>query len=344
MQHNLWEKRSKMARTTSLIALRHLAAASGRWLGVAALIAFCSPMPASARQGAQAAAARTDAIPASIHPLKAAGLDNFYQLSSRFYSGAAPDGEAAFAELKARGIKTIITVDGAKPDVETAARYGLRYVHLPIGYDGVPTNQAIRLVKAAETLPGPIYIHCHHGMHRGPAGAAVICMAIEGWTAAQADDWLKLAGTSTNYMGLYRSVENFRPPSAEALQKVSDDFPEKSRVSPLADVMIQIDQRLDNLKLIKKAAYQSPPSSPDLEPKNEALLLNELFKELLRSPSIQSRSADFRARLTDAEQASEAFHQILGASPLLPDKADAGFRKLNDACSACHRTYRDPAH
>ena len=29
------------------------------------------------------------------------------------------------------------------------------------------------LARAARTLPGPIFVHCHHGMHRGPAAAAV---------------------------------------------------------------------------------------------------------------------------------------------------------------------------
>jgi protein tyrosine phosphatase (PTP) superfamily phosphohydrolase (DUF442 family) len=126
----------------------------------------------------------TNSVPASVHPLKAAGIENFYQLSARVYSGSAPEGEAAFAALKERGIKTIITVDGSQPDVEMARRFGIRYVHLPIGYDGVPTNQAARMIKAAETLPGPVFVHCHHGLHRGPAGAAVICMGMEGWTAA----------------------------------------------------------------------------------------------------------------------------------------------------------------
>ena len=198
--------------------------------------------------------------------LKAKGIENFFQLSDRFYSGSAPEGDEAFAELKKLGVKTIITVDGAKPDVETAHHFGIRYVHLPIGYDGVPTNQAIRIVKAAETLPGPIYIHCHHGMHRGPAGAAVVCMAAEGWSAEEADSWLRVAGTATNYAGLYKSVEQFHVPTAEALKKVSANFPEQSEVSPLADVMIQIDGRLDNLKLIKKAGYRARLPIPTLAP------------------------------------------------------------------------------
>jgi hypothetical protein len=89
-----------------------------------------------------------NAVAATVRPLHAAGIDNFYQLTSRIYSGAAPEGDAAFAELKRLGVKTIITVDGAKPDVAMAEKFGIRYVHLPVGYDGVPAKQALRLVIA----------------------------------------------------------------------------------------------------------------------------------------------------------------------------------------------------
>ncbi|EEF57067.1 phosphatase domain-containing putative toxin [Pedosphaera parvula] len=295
----------------------------------------------------------TNHVPTTVHPLTAKGIENFFQLSDRFYSGSAPEGESAFAELKNRGIKTIITVDGAKPDVETAHRFGIRYVHLPIGYDGVPTNQAIRLVKAAETLPGPIYIHCHHGMHRGPAGAAVICMATEGWSAEQADSWLRLAGTATNYAGLYKSVEQFQVPTPEALKKVPANFPEQSPVSPLADVMIQIDERFENLKLIKKAGYSVPTSHPDLDPAHEALLLNELFKELLRSPATARRTQDFQAKLQEAEGCSHQFYNAListnisGGYSVAAFKqlnaaiTDATFKKVTDSCTACHKAHRN---
>ena len=108
---------------------------------------------------APAEAGQTNAAPGSIRALHAPGLENFFQLTDTIYSGSAPEGDAGFQSLKDRGIKTIITVDGAKPDVELAKKYGLRYVHLPIGYDGVPEAQAMRMVKAAESLPGPVYIH-----------------------------------------------------------------------------------------------------------------------------------------------------------------------------------------
>src|SRR5690606_26674668 len=106
---------------------------------------------------------------------------------------------------------------------------GMRYVHLPHGYDGISTNIQLQLASAAGTLPGPIYVHCHHGMHRGPAAAAVVCMANDGWTAAQATAWLHAAGTSTNYAGLFGTVRDFKIPSTETLRSVSTNFPEVAK-------------------------------------------------------------------------------------------------------------------
>ncbi|HEY3855751.1 MAG TPA: hypothetical protein VGO67_15290 [Verrucomicrobiae bacterium] len=303
---------------------------------IAALLAFCC------FQQLRGQDISSNNLPATVHPLKAPGIENFYRLSERFYSGSSPEGDAAFAELKRLGVKTIITVDGTKPDVEAAQRFGLRYVHLPIGYDGVPYKQALRLVKAAKTLPGPIYVHCHHGMHRGPASAAVICMALEDWTPEQADSWLHVAGTSSNYAGLYRSVERFHPPTAEVLANVSADFPSRSPVSPLADVMIEIDGRLDNIKLIKKAGYLAPVGHPDLDPSQEALLLDELFKELLRSPVLEKRTADFKAKLAEAASASGKLQSSLSAKGSVNTlQIDNVFTRLSDDCTACHKKYRN---
>jgi protein tyrosine phosphatase (PTP) superfamily phosphohydrolase (DUF442 family) len=312
-----------------------------KWLVATFLSALAIVSSSQAQNPITNATAGTASLPAGIHPLKASGIENFYQLTDKIYSGSAPEGDAAFADLQARGVKTIITVDGAKPDVEAARRHGIRYVHLPFGYDGVPTNQAVRLIKAAETLPGPIYVHCHHGSHRGPAGAAVICMGMVGWTPAQADSWLKLAGTSTNYPGLYRTVEAFQPPSAQALKMVPEDFPETSPIPPLADVMVQIDQTVDRLKLMKQAGYHAPASNPDVDPAHEALLLDELFKELARSPIAEKRDDDFRSKLARAEQAAGEFHTSLSVTPVITLKADVAFQHLNDACAACHKAHRN---
>jgi hypothetical protein len=164
-------------------------------------------------------------------------------------------------------------------------------------------------------------------------------MAVEGWTSDQAVSWMRLAGTATNYAGLYRTVERFRPPTDDALKKVPENFPETSPVSPLADVMIQVDGRFENLKLIRKMGYKTPPGHPDLEPAHEALLLDELLKELLRSSDFEKRPADFKSKLDEAEKAAAYLNKCLGSG--LTNTTEISFQKLNAACLACHKDYRN---
>ena len=119
----------------------------------------------------------------------------------------------------------------------------MRYIHLPIGYDGVSTQRVAELVKAAQTSQGPLYVHCHHGKHRGPAAVAVICEATAGWTTNQAVTWLKEAGTAADYPGLYRSAMDFRLPEAAVLASIVE-LPEVARTSSVIDAMVAIDRLL----------------------------------------------------------------------------------------------------
>lgn len=269
------------------------------------------------------------------------GIDNFYQLNPNLYSGSAPDQKAGFAALQQLGIRTVITVDGAKPDVATAKKYGLRYVHIPFGYDGVPTNQALQLVKAAQELPKPIFIHCHHGLHRGPAGAAIIGEGTQGWTPEEALDWLKAAGTSTNYLGLYKSVSEFRKPSQAMLNATPSNFPETTEISPLGDAMVAIDEHFDHLTLLQKAGYQPSTTDPDLVPAHEALLLKELFTELLRSPDLQIGTQDFQKQMTEAARGASELHSALSANPFVLEKANTALKSVNNSCTTCHKKYRN---
>ena len=86
---------------------------------------------------------RRDASPPTeetprLGAVDAPGLHNVYRLTDKLLSGSGPEGDEGFASLQQLGVKTVLSVDGARPDVARARRFGLRYVHLPIGYDGVP--------------------------------------------------------------------------------------------------------------------------------------------------------------------------------------------------------------
>lgn len=93
----------------------------------------------------EVAAQDSDDLPRRI---AASHLPNPVQVHATVISGGLPEGDEAFKELAALGIKTVISVDGMKPDLVTARKYGLRYVHLPHGYDGVPKSRVKELAKA----------------------------------------------------------------------------------------------------------------------------------------------------------------------------------------------------
>src|SRR4051812_12165364 len=86
---------------------------------------------------------RPEPVPTPPAVVDLPGVHNVLRLNDRLYSGSSPEGDGGFQSLQGLGVRTIITVDGARPEVERARKHGMRYVHLPIGYDGVPRSQAL---------------------------------------------------------------------------------------------------------------------------------------------------------------------------------------------------------
>jgi protein tyrosine phosphatase (PTP) superfamily phosphohydrolase (DUF442 family) len=269
------------------------------------------------------------------------GLENVFRIGDAIYSGSSPEGDAAFNSLKNLGVKTILSVDGSKPDVEGAHKAGMRYVHIPVGYDAIPREQALEIAKALRTLPGPFYIHCHHGKHRGPAAAAIALMCSEETcSASKALEVMKSAGTDARYKGLFRSVEEFARPNAEELAKVSDSLPEVAKTDDLTQAMVAVDHHWENLKAAKAAGWKTPPNHPDVEPAHEALQLLEAYREMGRMPDVAKRPEDFRQHLQKAESAADALEKALRGSSNDYAKAEA-FRSAGESCGQCHAKYRD---
>ncbi len=182
----------------------------------------------------------------SLHSSNAPGLQNVFRLGDNLYSGSSPDDETAFASLVRLGVKTIISVDGATPDVELAHQFGLRYVHLPISYQSVPRETIVKLVRASHELPGPIYLHCHHGHHRGPAAAVALWRCLDkSVSETQAHAAMKLIGTGDRFTGLYASVKELVRPKAAELAADQSPLSEVAPVAPLAKAMAEIDRMWD---------------------------------------------------------------------------------------------------
>jgi protein tyrosine phosphatase (PTP) superfamily phosphohydrolase (DUF442 family) len=272
-------------------------------------------------------------------PMEITGVQNAFRVTERIYSGSQPEGDAAFAALAKLGVKTIVSVDGAKPDVETAHKHGLRYVHLPFGYDGVPTNRVAELAKLSAEMNGPFYVHCHHGLHRGPTAVAILCEASEGWTPNHAETWMHEAGTAADYPGLYRSAREFKAPTAEQLAAITK-FPEITKPSSLVETMLAIDEHFDWLRQSQKAAWKTPPGHADISAAHEATMLREQFREMARAGDTAKRPDDYRAKLTDAERTAEKLRARL-RMPADNVALDTAFKQAMQSCAVCHKTYRN---
>ncbi|WP_406699201.1 hypothetical protein V5E97_10025 [Singulisphaera sp. Ch08] len=275
------------------------------------------------------------------------GIENHFRLGPELYSGAQPEGRQGFESLKRLGVKTILSVDGARPDVEQARRLGLRYVHLPVGYDGITQEQVVRLVKTAQKLPGPLFVHCHHGKHRGPTAAALCVMATEGWDRGHARAWLEQAGTDPKYKGLYATVDQFVTPSPQELEQVGrEDLPEHAEVPGLVEAMVRIDECWDRLTAAQKSGFHSPPGQPELDPVHESTLLAEHFREAARHKETKERGAEFARLMTAADRDAahlEVVIQGVLATPSASNKqeADASLIRIQRRCAECHTRFRD---
>lgn len=269
-------------------------------------------------------------------------LPNTVWVHERVISGGLPEGDAAFAELRSLGVKTIISVDGAQPDVEAARKFALRYVHLPHGYDGIPDQRALELAKAVRDVPGVVYIHCHHGRHRSPAAAAVACVGAGLIHGDAALGVLEAAGTSPNYRGLFQSVQQARRLDRRRLDGLQADFPERAKIPALAEAMVALEHTHDHLKELATNGWQPLAAKPDLDAAHESLLLREHLTELLRTDDTRQRPDRFQELLGDGEAAARDLERALASrGPERPELARQSLDRITANCAACHQHFRD---
>lgn len=268
-------------------------------------------------------------------PIDHPALHNLLQITDTIYSGGEPHGEESFKALRALGVTTIVSVDGATPDLELARKYDLRYVHIPIGYDGIDEHAGASFARLAWDVDGPMYVHCHHGKHRGPAAAAVACIAAGELDGPAALAILEAAGTSRDYSGLWRDVENYEaPPAGSELPELV----EVAQVDSLAAAMAKLDRHWDNLKRCRKNNWTTPEGHPDLVPAQEALLVFEALRESARHLG-KDYDAQFAAWLRGSETLADDLHQ--GLKTERNPELEARFEALQNSCNQCHDLYRN---
>lgn len=276
-------------------------------------------------------------------PLDYPGIHNAVAYHPGYISGSVPEGEAGFETLAAMGVKTIISVDGAEPEVAKAAAHGMRYIHLPIGYNGFDEEKKLQLVRASRDAmaSGPVYIHCHHGKHRS-AGAAASVAASLGWeTPERGVERMKVSGTAAHYKGLYACASNSSVIAPHVINSVPANFPSVSKPSGYVKGMVEIDEIFEHLKAIEKAGWRVPAEHPDLVPVAEAGRLADLYRVLNELEYSKRKPEEFRGMMAESNNRAQKLEDLLAAGEKDTGILSAQFKLVAASCKDCHVKYRD---
>lgn len=303
-------------------------------------------LPSACQSGGTAGADTTHAhtavqVPA-IGAAKATdlpGLHNVVTYAKDVVGGGQPEGQEGLATLRAMGIKTVISVDGQKPDVELAQKLGLRYVHLPISYDTITKDRQQELAQAIASCEGPIYLHCHHGKHRSAAAlgsALVLCGTL---TPDVAQQRMQVSGTAKEYTGLWKVVADGKPLDSAHLKVDPKTFPSVASVSGMVATMAEIDAVIDLVKQSHKAGWKAPTDHPDLVATKETARLATLFAGLKDDGESKALPADYQQKLGKAIEQSLALDNAVRGGDAA--QAEALLANLNKGCKECHVVYRD---
>ncbi len=283
---------------------------------------------------------------AAYEPDNWSDLHNVVHLSENIISGGEPLTDAALERLAAMGVRTLLSVDGKSPNVAKAEELGMRYVHVPIQYSGLDEDEIAGIAKTFRELPAPFYVHCFHGKHRGPAGAAVGRLVLDGAPREQAlAEMRQWCGTSKKYEGLFRDIATRPMPDAAASASHDFDFPSTQPFEGLRGAMIGMARANDNLVDLAKRDWVADPAHPDVDAVNEAEKLYGLFHAASSDPGHAAEPDDFRAWMGEAVVESaklrDALRNLRAGDPAWGTHARTSLGNVRRLCTACHTPYRN---
>ena len=265
-------------------------------------------------------------------------IKNLHILAPGLYSGDEPATAAHYDQLSSLGIKTVISVDAIAPDPGLAAKHNIRIVHLPIGYDGIKESRAIELSAAITQLEHPIYLHCHHGKHRGPAAIGVGAIGAGVVTSYQAIEFMTIAGTSPSYPGLYTAARNAKLLDQATLDSVHE-FPTRTPISGFVESMGKLDRLHDQLWDIAENDWQASEYHPDLSATAISGQVYDHMRAMLGLDFFKHRGSMMRSRFEDSIQTAGEVESKINDHDF--SAALDALNALNKSCIDCHNRFRN---
>ncbi len=295
--------------------------------------------------------AKTRPIP-QVDSMEWADLHNVFWLGDRILSGGEPLSTEALDRLQEMGIRTILSVDGKVPDWQAAEARGMRYVHIPIEYSGIEDEPLAQIAKTFRETEGPIYVHCFHGKHRGPAAAAIGRMVLDGVPREEAlAEMYQWCGTASKYQGLFEEIAFADIPSEAATAALEFDFPKEHKFEGVRAAMIPLTRRWDNIKDGRKRDWQVDPNHPDIVLEQEALKVAEIMQECLDMEDYHHEMPHSEQVLTwfrEGQQGAANLARVLAQKDQYEQEgkdwkplALEAYQAIAASCKECHLDYRD---
>jgi protein tyrosine phosphatase (PTP) superfamily phosphohydrolase (DUF442 family) len=307
------------------------------WITFAILLTTAGTQRLPAQQTSTPTNQSPTPLPSGIKRSAVEGIENFIQVSERVYSGGEPTSEG-LKHLQKLGVTFLLSVDGLSPDRDTAEKLGMKYVHIPMGYDGIDSKQIQDFVTLMAHHQGKLFVHCHHGKHRGPAAVAACLIISKEMTKEQAVQFMRGAGTGKDYQGLWKSIADLDVSSYQPqdLSKLLVRSNEKS----MAQWMAELDRSWETI--------QEQQKKPDAELSTAQLLIViEAFRESARvaGAAKENQYGDKTTKdrliqwLKDCEQETASIRELVLSQA--HEKARDRLRSLAKQCVDCHAEYRN---
>lgn len=157
---------------------------------------------------------------ALANPQTIPGVANFAKVSDVLYRGAQPTKEG-LAELKRRGIKTVVSLRTFHSDGDNLKGTGLQYVRIPCQAWNPNDEDIARFLKVVrDPANQPVFVHCQHGADRTGCAVAVYRVLEQGWDIDSAGGELKNFGFHPIWKEIREYLQHF---DAAAIRKKVQD-------------------------------------------------------------------------------------------------------------------------
>ncbi len=139
-------------------------------------------------------------------PVASSSLKNWFQVDADVYRSEQPT-RAAFEEMRAKGIRTVINLRHDTSDESLVAGLGLELVEIPMRAWHISEDDVVKVLRAIQAAPKPVLVHCQMGSDRTGVVIAMYRVVFLGWTKAEA--LAELEGGGFGFHRYYLNIPAF---------------------------------------------------------------------------------------------------------------------------------------